>query len=123
MDTSAATAALSALAQESRLSAFRLLVHAEPAGLPAGEIARALGVPHNTLSSHLAVLSHAGLVTARREGRSVIYRAALDRTRDVLAFLLQDCCGGVPVLCAPALESLAGCCAPLPDALEEGIQR
>ena len=118
MDESNAIAALGALAQDSRLAAFRLLVRAEPEGLPAGDVARALGVPHNTLSSHLATLSHAGLVTARREGRSVIYRAELARARELLAFLLQDCCGGVPELCAPALESLAGCCPPSPEGIE-----
>jgi ArsR family transcriptional regulator len=119
MDKQGAIAALSALAQDSRLGAFRLLVRAEPEGVPAGEIARALAIPHNTLSSHLAILSHAALVSTRREGRSVIYRAQLDRARELLAFLLQDCCGGVPELCAPALDSLAGCRAPV----SEGVDR
>ncbi|MEZ5559177.1 MAG: helix-turn-helix transcriptional regulator [Pseudomonadales bacterium] len=111
MDTNRATAALAALAQESRLSAFRLLVRSGAAGLPAGDVAQALGIPHNTLSTHLGILSRAGLLQARREGRNVIYRVDFDGTRALLGFLLEDCCQGAPELCDLALDSLlVGCC-------------
>ena len=103
MDKMNAIKALSALAQESRLEAFRLLVRGGPDGIPAGEIARALEIPHNTMSAHLSVLSHAGLVAARRRGRSIIYAVDLDRVRDFLAFLMEDCCRGNPDVCAPLL--------------------
>lgn len=106
MDNNSAVQAFGALAQESRLAAFRLLVQAGESGLPAGEIARALGIPHNTLSTHLAVLTRAGIVRSRREGRSVIYRVDFDGTRALLAFLLEDCCRGQPELCAPAVDSV-----------------
>ena len=105
--------ALGALAQDSRLQAFRLLVHSGPGGLAAGEIARALDVPHNTLSSHLAILVNAGLVDSQRQGRSIIYRIDFDGTRELLSFLMEDCCQGNPEVCMPVLESvLPGCCPP-----------
>lgn len=111
MDISNAIAALGALAQESRLKVFRLLMRAGRKGLPAGEIARALSVPNNTMSSHLAILSRAQLVQARKEGRSVIYAVDLEGTRALLSFLVEDCCRGEPALCGPAIEStLAACC-------------
>jgi len=100
---------LSALAQESRLAAFRLLVKAGPDGLPAGVIAREVGVRPNTLSTHLAILEHAGLVQARREGRSVIYAADYAAMRALLGFLVEDCCGGKPEICA-TLGDLALAC-------------
>lgn len=113
MDIQHATEALSALAQESRLETFRKLVRAGAAGLPAGDIARALQIPHNTLSTHLAILTRAGLLTSRREGRSVIYAVDFDGTRALLGFLLEDCCQGAPELCAPLLDSvLTACCTP-----------
>ena len=105
-----AIAALSALAQPTRLECFRLLVHHEPKGLPAGELARALDVPANTLSAHLAILSRAGLVAGEREGRSIVYRASLERVRALTIFLLKDCCGGRADLCAPLVAELAPCC-------------
>lgn len=106
-----AVRAFGALAQESRLAAFRLLVRAGESGLPAGEIARGLRIPHNTLSSHLAILTRAGIVRSRREGRSIIYAVDFDGTRSLLAFLLEDCCQGRPELCSPAIESaLSECC-------------
>ncbi|MEE4360008.1 MAG: metalloregulator ArsR/SmtB family transcription factor [Pseudomonadales bacterium] len=114
MDTNDAISALGALAQHSRLAAFRLLVRAAPDGLPAGEIAAALQIPHNTLSAHLTTLGHAGLVSARRDGRRMLYRVELDQARALLAFLLEDCCGGVPELCDSALESIATCCGAAP---------
>ncbi|MEE4301664.1 MAG: metalloregulator ArsR/SmtB family transcription factor [Pseudomonadales bacterium] len=113
MDTTIATRALAALAQEHRLGAFRLLVRAGADGLAAGAIARALGIPHNTLSSHLSALVGAGLVGSRREGRSIIYSVDLPGTRALLAFLLEDCCLGAPETCGLALESvLPDCCPP-----------
>jgi DNA-binding transcriptional ArsR family regulator len=100
METNTAVAALSALAHEGRLEIFRLLVKAGDPGLAAGEIARATGTLPNTLSSNLAILAGAGLATSRREGRSIIYRAAYERMRDLLAFLVEDCCQGAPAICA-----------------------
>lgn len=112
MDINTAVASLSALAQESRLAAFRLLVQAGDSGLPAGKIARALEIPHNTLSTHVATLAQAGLVRSRREGRSIIYSIDFDGTRELMRFLLEDCCQGVPDLCNKALDSaMPACCA------------
>ena len=85
-------AALGALAQESRLAVFRLLVRRGPAGLPAGEISERVGVPPTTLSFHLAQLSHAGLVTSRRDGRSISYAANYPGMQDLMGFLLDNCC-------------------------------
>lgn len=104
--------ALAALAQSTRLDVFRLLVTHEPDGLPAGDIARELAVPHNTMSSHLGILSRAGLVRSERRSRSIIYRADLARLREVVTFLLQDCCGGHPEVCAPLIDTLTPCCPP-----------
>jgi ArsR family transcriptional regulator len=92
---------LSALAQESRLEVFRLLVTASPTGIAAGDIARRLHTPANTLSAQLLILSNAGLITARRDGRSIIYAANFDTVRDLLIFLVQDCCDGHPEICGP----------------------
>jgi DNA-binding transcriptional ArsR family regulator len=100
---------LSALAQGHRLAVFRLLVKAGPEGLPAGAIAREVGVRPNTLSTHLAILGHAGLVQSRREGRSVIYAADFAAMRGLMAFLVSDCCGGRPELCAPLGDLLPDC--------------
>ncbi|MCB1488907.1 MAG: helix-turn-helix transcriptional regulator [Bauldia sp.] len=106
MDDKSAIEALAALAQPTRLNIFRRLVAAEQPGLPAGEIARHLGVPHNTLSTHLAVLQRASLVSSTREGRTIRYRAELERVRALVAFLTADCCGGRPELCAPLIVDL-----------------
>ena len=97
----------SALAQETRLEVFRLLVRREPKGLPAGEIARQLSVPHATMSAHLSVLSRADLVESRRQGRSIIYRANLGHMREAIRFLVRDCCAGHPEVCGPLVESLS----------------
>jgi ArsR family transcriptional regulator len=105
-------AALSALAQGTRLDTFRLLVKHEPQGLPAGEIADALGVPRNTLSTHLALLAQADLVKGRRQGVSIIYRANLKALNDLMLFLVKNCCGGRPELCAPLIAELTPCCPP-----------
>ncbi|MBC1182582.1 winged helix-turn-helix transcriptional regulator [Brevundimonas sp. WCHBH090558] len=110
METEPAILALAALAQSTRLEAFRLLVRHEPGGLPAGEIANHLAIPANTLSSHLGVLTRAGLIRSERRSRSIIYRADLDRLRDLVLFLLKDCCGGRADLCEPLLAELAPCC-------------
>jgi DNA-binding transcriptional ArsR family regulator len=111
MDISHAVSALSALAQESRLKVFRLLIRTGSKGMAAGDIARALGVPHNTMSSHLAILCRAKLVQARKAGRSVIYAVDLDGTRALLSFLVEDCCQGEPAVCGPVIEStLSACC-------------
>lgn len=101
MQLPVAVEALSALAQGSRLAVFRLLVRAGDAGMAAGDIAREIGVLPNTLSSHLTILGHAGLVRARRDGRSIIYAADYDTMRGLLGFLVEDCCAGRPEICAP----------------------
>lgn len=95
-----AVTALSALAHQGRLSTFRMLVQAGRDGIPAGEIARRLEVPPNTLSSNLTILSAAGLIDSRREGRSVIYSAQYATMTGLLEYLMQDCCGGAPEICA-----------------------
>lgn len=112
MDNESTILALAALAQSTRLDVFRLLVKREPEGLPAGEIAKALAVPQNTMSAHLAVLSRAGLVVARRISRSIVYRADLARFQAVMSFLVNDCCDGRPEICAPLIESITPCCPP-----------
>ncbi len=101
--------ALGALAQETRLEIFRLLVQAGPAGRAAGAIAEALGVPPATLSFHLAQLTHAGLIRQRRESRTLIYSADSDRMNAVLGYLTENCCGqpANPAVCGPE-------CAPTP---------
>jgi len=112
MESETAILALAALAQATRMDVFRLLVKHEPDGLAAGDIARALAVPQNTMSSHLAVLSRAGLVSAQRFSRSIVYRADLARFQEVMLFMLRDCCDGRPEICAPLVENLTPCCAP-----------
>jgi DNA-binding transcriptional ArsR family regulator len=112
MDSSAAILALAALAQPTRLDVFRMLVAREPEGLAAGDIAKELAVPHNTMSSHLAILERAALVSSQRQGRSIVYRANLATLQAVMLFLLQDCCGGEPALCASLIESIKPCCPP-----------
>lgn len=105
-------AALVALAQPTRLAAFRRLLAAHPEGLAAGQIARGCRVPHNTMSTHLAVLARAKLVMARRSGRHMHYRADLDGFRALMGFLIRDCCNGRAEICAPLLPDLARSCAP-----------
>lgn len=107
MEMTSAVASLSALAHGGRLSAFRMLVQAGAAGLAAGEIARRLDMLPNTLSSHLSILDHAGLIHARREGRSIIYTADYGAMQGLLGFLMEDCCGGSPEICAPLSDILA----------------
>ena len=112
MDKEDVIIALAALAQATRLDAFRLLVEHEPDGLAAGEIARRLAVPHNTMSTHLAVLARAGLIDAERRSQSIIYRAQLDRFRETATYLVNDCCGGHPEICAPLIEDITPSCSP-----------
>jgi DNA-binding transcriptional ArsR family regulator len=112
MESEDAILALAALAQPTRLDVFKLLVKHEPDGLAAGDIARTLAVPQNTMSSHLSVLSRAGLVSAQRFGRSIVYRADLARFQEVVLFMLRDCCDGRPEICAPLIENLTPRCLP-----------
>jgi DNA-binding transcriptional ArsR family regulator len=103
MDAKGAVTALGALAQQSRLEVFRLLVRRGPSGLAAGEISERVGVPPTTLSFHLAQLSRAGLVTSRREGRSILYAADYGGMQGLMGFLTENCCqeGGCGPLPAP----------------------
>ncbi len=105
MDEIHAVDALSALAQTSRLQVFRLLVRNGPDGLAAGVIAHKLAIPHNTLSTHLAILTRAGLLGSTRFGRSIFYRIDPDGIQQLLNHLIQDCCNGKPELCGPLLSS------------------
>lgn len=110
MDNLAALEALGSLSQATRLDAFKLLVRHTPEGLPAGEVARMLDVPQNTMSTHLGILQRAGLVKAEREGRSIIYRADLDHLRALMLFLVRDCCGASADLTRPLVAELSLCC-------------
>ena len=103
MEADAAVQAFSALAQETRLAVFRLLVQAGPNGLSAGEIASRLGVAASTMSHHLAHLERAGLARSRRMHRQVVYATDYEGTRRLLSFLMEDCCQGMPELCGPQL--------------------
>ena len=96
MDEQTIIAALSALAQESRLRVFRLLVTAGPTGMPAGQIAEELAITANTLSFHLSLLKNAGLVAVRREGRSLIYSAEYGHAKAVVDYLTENCCSRQP---------------------------
>jgi ArsR family transcriptional regulator, arsenate/arsenite/antimonite-responsive transcriptional repressor len=106
-----ALAAFGALSQETRLDVFRRLIRANPAALPAGELATDLGIPPSTLSAHLAILTRAGLVTAERQGRTILYAADTEGAKELLTYLINDCCGGKPELCRPLLEAaMPRCC-------------
>src|ERR1700761_8551276 len=94
MESKSAVTALSALAQESRLGVYRLLVQAGPEGMAASEIAERLGIPANTLSFHLKTLSHASLVQSRQEGRFIYYSTNYEQMNELLSFLTENCCGG-----------------------------
>ena len=106
MENGLAVTILSALAQGTRLDTFRLLVRHEPGGMAAGDIARELDIPQNTMSAHLAVLSRAGLVTSQRRSRSIVYRANIDILRNLTVFLVRDCCEGRLELCEPLMAEL-----------------
>jgi ArsR family transcriptional regulator, arsenate/arsenite/antimonite-responsive transcriptional repressor len=104
-----AIAALGALAQETRLDIFRLLVERGPQGMAAGEIGERLKQPSPTLSFHLNQLRHAGLISSRRESRSIIYSANFNTMNGLMAFLTEKCCGGRPELCGPDVFPPAQC--------------
>ncbi|ABA80740.1 metalloregulator ArsR/SmtB family transcription factor [Rhodobacter sphaeroides] len=110
MEKTHALGVLSALAHDIRLDVFRLLVRAGPAGMAAGEIAAGLDIRANTLSNNLTILTGAGLVRSEREGRSIRYFARMETMRGLLAFLMEDCCGGRPELCQPVLDRIACDC-------------
>jgi DNA-binding transcriptional ArsR family regulator len=114
MDKPDVIAALAALAQETRLDVYRLLVQAGPAGLAAGRIGEELGLPGATLSFHLAQLRHAGLVTQRRESRSLIYAAHYPTMNGLVAYLTENCCRGVGACDARASNSVRA---------KEGVER
>ena len=110
MDSTDALASFNALSQETRLAVFRLLVKAGPSGMPAGEIAQTLNVRQNTMSANLAVLARSRLIYSKREGRVIRYFADLEAIRALIAFLMEDCCGGRPEQCRPAIdEALFSC--------------
>lgn len=113
MEMNEAVSGLSALAHAGRLAIFRQLVTAGPQGLSAGEVSRRVGIAPNTLSANFTILAHAGLVTSRRDGRSIIYAAAYEQMTGLLGFLMEDCCQGRPEVCAPVAEiaERAACCA------------
>lgn len=110
MESIHAIEVFSALSQATRMDTFRLLMEHEPEGLPAGEIARRLEVPQNTMSTHLAILTRAGLIASERHSRSIVYRAVVDRVREIASFLVQDCCSGRPELCEPLVAEFTPCC-------------
>lgn len=112
MDISTAAEALSALSHEGRLAVFRLLVKAGPDGMAAGDIARRLDTAPNTMSAQLLTLANAGLIRARREGRSIIYAASYARMTGLLKFLTEDCCQGRAEICEPLSATVAQYCTP-----------
>ena len=107
MEKHTAIAALAALAQDNRLDVFRLLVKAGHSGMAAGQVAKTLGLPPNTLSFHFDRLRQAGLVTVRRESRSLIYAARFETMHGLLGYLTENCCAGVGGTCAPARGPVA----------------
>lgn len=110
MDKLDALEALSALAHETRLEVFRLLIQAGPSGMPAGKIADALEVRQNTMSSHLGVLTRAGMITKLRDGRVIYYSAHYDGMRALLLYLVEDCCRGETEICSPIIEAMQCVC-------------
>jgi DNA-binding transcriptional ArsR family regulator len=110
MDMKNALETFSALSQQTRLDVFRLLVTAGEEGMAAGDIARELGVRQNTMSANLSVLLNAGIVRNEREGRSIRYYADFEALRGLLAFLMEDCCGGNAEICQPVINQIACAC-------------
>nr|WP_319384423.1 metalloregulator ArsR/SmtB family transcription factor [uncultured Roseibium sp.] len=106
MDINDALGAFGALSQKTRLDVFRLLIKAGPEGMSAGDVGEVLGVRQNTMSTNLSILLQAGLVRNERDGRSIRYFADLEGTKDLLTFLMADCCGGHPELCAQVMETV-----------------
>ena len=119
MEEKNALLAFAALAQPTRLAVFRLLMAHEPEGLPAGEVARRLDVPQNTLSTHLAVLTRADLIAAERRSRSIIYRARTESVAALADFLLRDCCGGNPRVCVELTTMAPSICSTASPSREE----
>ncbi|AVA21866.1 metalloregulator ArsR/SmtB family transcription factor [Rhizobium sp. CB3171] len=117
MDERQALASFGALSQETRLQIIRMLVVAGPDGMSAGTIAEKLEVSPSNISFHLKELDRAGLVNQQREARSIIYTANYDALSGLVRFLMEDCCGGNPEICAPTAK-VAACCAPA----EEKVQ-
>ena len=113
MESNTVIKRLSALAQDSRLAVFRLLIKVGREGVPAGDIARALEITPNTLSAQLTILANADLVTSRRDGRSIIYAANYDGMSELLLYMMDDCCQGRPEVCGPLAEigARGACCA------------
>lgn len=109
MNDEKAVAALSALAHADRLAAFRMLVRAGPNGMASGEIAEALSIPPTRMSFHLATLDRSGLLRSWRDGRRILYAASYDDTRQLLAFLTEDCCSGNPEICGEVGKTLSSC--------------
>jgi len=107
MDEIQALDAFNALSQSTRLDVFRLLIKAGETGMSAGEIGDTLGVRQNTMSANLSILTRSGLIRNEREGRNIRYFADMEGMRGLLAFLLEDCCGGRPELCQPVINELA----------------
>lgn len=110
MDQNNALDTFAALSQATRLEVFRLLIKAGQEGMSAGEISDTLKVRQNTMSSNLSILARAGLIRSTREGRSIRYFADMDGLRGLLAFLMEECCGGNPDLCQPVISDLARAC-------------
>jgi len=110
MKKSNALEALGALAQETRLDIFRRLIRESPDAMPAGDLAAALDVPPSTLSTHLAILGRAGLVSSERRGRTILYTADTKGAQALIGYLIQDCCRGRPEICAPLLAAARPAC-------------
>ncbi len=110
MDKNAAITAFAALSQPTRLDVFRLLIQAGSTGMLSGQIGDALNVRQNTMSANLAILLQAGLIRNERQGRTIRYFADMDGLQGLLAFLLEDCCGGRPELCQPLIQKVACAC-------------
>lgn len=113
IDAQTAMDAFAALSQPTRLATVKLLVRHWPEALSAGAVAEAVGAPPSTLSTHLAILTRAGLVSSRRESRTIFYAAELQGITDLIGFLVEDCCDGRPEICTPVTQTLAAataCC-------------
>lgn len=125
MDLSSVVSSLSALAQETRLKVFRMLMECGPEGMPATEIAEAVGIRQNLMSTHLNILATAGLTTARRDGRRVYHAVDLERTRALLSFIVQDCCNGQPEKCSALLDEILplGCCDDKDKSIPQNLQK
>ena len=112
MESKQALSAFGALSQETRLEIFRQLVRLSPDSIAAGDLAHDLDVPPSTLSTHLAILQRAGLVKSERQGRTILYSADLDGARELLEFLVKDCCRGHPERCDQLLKAALPACCP-----------